>query len=87
MIVYAAQKCECVYESGYDTLSLHSTKKGAYLACRAWWLDQWNEWNHHVSGDGCHGGFYSKKRRRSHDTAIAHKRWAVSSYQVQEPKQ
>ena len=82
MIVYAAQKCECIYESGLDTISLHATKRGAYLACRTWWLDEWNGWNHKVSGDGFHDGYPSKMRRKSHDTATAHKRWTVTAYQV-----
>ena len=34
MKVYAFQYCSCIYESAFAVQSLHTTKKGAYLAMR-----------------------------------------------------
>ena len=82
MIVFAAMKCECVYESGFEVLSLHTSKVAAYKACRDWWVARWNEWNHDQSGDGIHDGYSSKKRRLRHDTATHSKRWRVAAMPV-----
>lgn len=82
MIVYAAQIRTCVYESAYTTLSLHTTKKGAYLACRRYWVEQWNDWNFRSEGDGYHKGYPSKMRRKDYDTALAHKAWTVQQMNV-----
>lgn len=82
MRVYAAEKCDCIYESGFDVIRLHATKAGAYKDCRKWWLEEWNNWNHDLRGDGFHGGMSAKKRRRDHDTATHSKRWRVKEYDV-----
>ena len=34
MKVYAFEWCDCVYESAFGVVSLHDTKKGAYVAMR-----------------------------------------------------
>ena len=34
MSVYAAEWCDCVHESAFGIVSLHKTKRGAYLAMR-----------------------------------------------------
>ena len=41
--VYAFQFNDCIYESTYATMSLHRTKKGAYLAMRKYLLEEWNK--------------------------------------------
>lgn len=84
MIVYAAQKCDCIHESGYSTLSLHTTKLGAYKACREWWLKLWNDWNTRVSGDGIHGGYNSKQRREDFRVALDNKRWEIRPFELQD---
>lgn len=33
--LYAFKFCDCVFESGYETYSLHATKRGAYRAMNA----------------------------------------------------
>lgn len=83
MIVYAAQKCDCIHESGFEVLSLHASKPAAYKVCRDWWLKEWNDWNHDLSMDGYHGGYSAKQRRKTHDTATHSKRWRVKAFTVQ----
>lgn len=34
MILYEFLYCDCIYESGYVTISLHQSKAGAYKAMR-----------------------------------------------------
>lgn len=82
MNIHEALVCGCIHESGYITISVHTTKKGAYRACRAWWLEQWNDWNCRVSGDGIHDGYPSTERRRDHTVALAFKDWKVKTTQV-----
>jgi hypothetical protein len=41
--VYAFQWCDCVYESGFTTISLHETYAGAYKAMRKEILKEWEE--------------------------------------------
>lgn len=82
MIVYAAMKCECVYESGFEVISLHTTKAAAYKVCREWWVAEWVDWNDDVRGSGYHGGMSPKECRRRPDTATRNKRWAVKAMQV-----
>lgn len=43
MIVYAFKFTDCIYESAYATVSLHTTKLGAYKAMRKDKLDLWKE--------------------------------------------
>jgi hypothetical protein len=45
MKVYAAQFCSCIFESAYYTLSVHSTKLGAYRAVRDSKLLEWDRWS------------------------------------------
>lgn len=40
MIVYQFIYCSCIYESGWDTVSLHKTKLGAYRAMNKY-LNDW----------------------------------------------
>ena len=82
MIVYAAMKCECVYESGFEVLSLHTTKAGAYRVCREWWLKEWNGWNDDVKGSGYHGVMSPKECRRNPNTVTGSKRWTVKACPV-----
>jgi len=42
--VYAFQYNPCIYESGYCTISLHKTCKGAYQAMRTFILREYNIW-------------------------------------------
>lgn len=39
--VYAAEYCSCVYESGFEVISLHSTISGAYKAMKEHKLDEY----------------------------------------------
>lgn len=32
MIIYSAAYCDCIYDSGYSSISLHKTREGAELA-------------------------------------------------------
>ena len=32
MIIYNATYCDCIYESGYSSISLHKTREGAEFA-------------------------------------------------------
>lgn len=82
MIVFAAMKCECVYESGWEVMSLHTTKAAAYRVCRAWWVNEWTEWNDDVRGSGFHGGMSPKECRRHPGTTTRNKRWTVKAMPV-----
>ena len=42
--VYTVSYNPCVYESGLMTLSLHRTKKGAYLALKKLLFDKHEQW-------------------------------------------
>lgn len=44
MEVYEFRYCDCIYEGGYVTVSLHKTKAGAYKAMRKYKLDKYIEW-------------------------------------------
>jgi hypothetical protein len=41
--VYAFEWCDCIYESAFGVVSLHSTKTGAYKAMRARLMDEAEE--------------------------------------------
>lgn len=82
MIVFAAMKCECVYESGLEVISLHTTKAAAYRVCREWWVNEWNDWNHWVKFSGQHGMTSPKECRRRPHTSTGSKRWTVKAMQV-----
>lgn len=41
MIVYAFEWCSCIYESGFGTMSLHTTRAGAYHAMRHYLVSEW----------------------------------------------
>lgn len=57
MKVYAFEHCSCIYESGFAVQSLHTTKKGAYLAMRKFLLEQNKE--HYETMD-----VFKRERRR-----------------------
>lgn len=40
--VYAFQWCDCIYESGFSTMSLHETYAGAYKTMRKEILGAWD---------------------------------------------
>ena len=44
MKVYAFNYCSCICESGFETITLHKTKRGAYKAMRAFLLKEWAEY-------------------------------------------
>lgn len=43
MIVYEFLYCPCIYESGWVTMSIHRTKKGAYKAMKEHKLKEYEE--------------------------------------------
>ena len=43
MTVYAFLYCGCVFESAFATMSLHTTKKGAYKAMNKYLNDEYNK--------------------------------------------
>jgi len=43
-MIYEFLYCDCIYESGYVTISLHRTLKGAYNAMKKHRLKCFNEW-------------------------------------------
>ena len=43
MLVYSAEHNYCIYESAFYSLSLHTTKKGAYKAMRKHLLKEWED--------------------------------------------
>lgn len=46
MKLYEFLYCSCVFESGYRTISVHKTKRGAYKAMNKWLNDKyWKEWD------------------------------------------
>lgn len=85
--LYLAQICTCVFESGFETISIHMSKKAAYIACRKRWLTLWNDWNDRISNcdyklnsDFKKFGLNSnKRRRRDHDVALANHAWRVQT--------
>jgi len=44
MILYEFLYCSCIYESSYQTMSLHKTKWGAYLAMRKFIESNYASW-------------------------------------------
>lgn len=44
MEVYKAMYCPCIHESGYVTISIHRTLKGAYKAIKAHKIEVFEEW-------------------------------------------
>ncbi len=68
MTVYSAEFCDCIYEGGPVTLSLHTTKAGAYRAVRQNKMQQWERWHSH------HDGWEHWK----------HQGWRVRAIEVQE---
>ena len=68
MIVFAAMKCECVYESGFEVLDFTRARSQHTRHARDWWVARWNEWNHDQSGDNI-PMVIRQKRRLRHDTA------------------
>jgi hypothetical protein len=44
MIVWAFQYTYCIYESSFETISLHKTAKGAYKAMKKHILKEYEEW-------------------------------------------
>lgn len=44
MIVYSVLYTSCIYESAYYTVSLHKTKKGAFIARQNLIKRKYNEW-------------------------------------------
>lgn len=44
MKVYSVLYCPCVFESGYVTLSIHKSAKGAYNKFRELLLKEYNEY-------------------------------------------
>lgn len=45
MTIYSFLYCPCIYESSYQTISLHKTKRGAYNAMRKYLIDNYLEWD------------------------------------------
>lgn len=70
--VYAAEYCDCIYESGFGVISLHQTKAGAYKAMRE-----------HLMG--CHlteSTWINGQYRRNYYSACSIQRWKVTTYKV-----
>lgn len=44
MKVHIVEYCPCVYESGYELLSIHTTKSGAYSAMKSHKLSTYADW-------------------------------------------
>jgi len=42
--VYEFLYCDCIYESGYVTMSIHKTKRGAYKALRNYLEEEYAKW-------------------------------------------
>lgn len=62
MKIYEALYCSCTHESSYATISIHKTKKGAYLAMKA-----------HKENDYWENFNFGRKMRKYKDS----KSWAV----------
>lgn len=43
MIIYAFEWNDCIYESGFSIVSLHTTKKGAFKAMTACVNQRWQD--------------------------------------------
>lgn len=49
MKVYLAEWCYCTYESGYDTISVHSTRRGAQAVIDSRIADETAAWEAYQS--------------------------------------
>ena len=74
-VVYAFEFCSCIYESGYSTMSLHRTKKGAYNAMRKYLLYEYNQWHDDRT-------FFGKNKRFGEKFGV-HQSWGVSKIDLQ----
>ncbi len=45
MILYQFRYLYCIYEGSWNTVSIHKTKKGAYMAMRKFLLDRYQDWD------------------------------------------
>lgn len=68
MVVWAAEHCDCVHESAFRVLSVHTTKAGAWRAVRSHKLATWAE-----DSQSSHCWDWWR-----------HKAWCVTGYEVQE---
>lgn len=71
MKVYAFQFTDCIYESAMYTVSLHTTKRGAFKAMVRHVNDKWHELRRFCSHNG-------------HDP-LKHYRWSVREMDVMDP--
>lgn len=74
--VWAAEWCDCIHESGYETISLHSTAEGAYRAMRAVLLERW-AWEASIF-------FNSRRSRVFGQKPLRYSRWRVKKHEVKE---
>lgn len=72
--VWAAEWCDCIYESGYETISLHAGASGAYRAMRSVLLERW-EWEASIF-------FNSRSARVRGDRPLRTSRWRVRRIEV-----
>ena len=82
--IFAAEWCDCIHESGFALLSMHSTKQGAYRALRQQILSAWNGWNNETpdrtfpdKGPKSFRLNSNRRRRKDHRVALAYKAWRV----------
>lgn len=72
--VFAFEWCSCIYESGYSTVSLHSTKRGAVKAMVAETNDRWQERRNEQLVYGC--------GRKPRYDPLMHEAWRVAAIEV-----
>lgn len=70
--VHAAEYCGCVFESGFEVISLHHTKAGAYKAMRKHLIDQHNSETLWING----------QYRKNYFSPCVYQQWRVTTHKV-----
>lgn len=77
LILYKVLYCSCIFESGYSTVSLHRTKKGAYKAMRKHIMDEWYKNTEIVHN------FKGQSQYRL-DSPLQYQSWTVEEMEVED---
>ena len=77
MKIYEFLYCECVWESSSASMSLHRTKKGAYMAMRKHLMQEYERWQNMRTK-------YGKDKISGIDKFGQHQMWHVGEQELME---
>ncbi len=84
MFVFGAFWCDCIYESAYGLISLHSTKFGAYKAIRKILYDIWTEHRKSQLNGAVKKNEYGYENYENYDNPIGliHTDWEIRKIEI-----